>query len=108
MRNVFEFRDQLIAEYASFSRSFTRFRAQDIARAVEAEYKKGRFWPEPLIQINPNYQRAKNVDELVAEGVETDAQRARLLELGCEIGQGYWFGKPVSAQEFAQAHLHMA
>jgi diguanylate cyclase (GGDEF)-like protein/PAS domain S-box-containing protein len=39
--------------------------------------------------------------ELVAEGVETDAQRAQLLELGCEVGQGYWFGKPVSAQEFA-------
>lgn len=69
MRNVFEFRDQLIAEYASFSRSFTRFRAEDISRAVESEYKKGRFWPEPLIQVNPNYQRAKNVDELVAEGV---------------------------------------
>ncbi|PAW70199.1 MAG: DEAD/DEAH box helicase [Opitutia bacterium Tous-C5TDCM] len=69
MRNVFEFRDQLIAEYASFSRSFTRFRAEDIARTVESEYKKGRFWPEPLIQVNPNYQRAKNVDELVAEGV---------------------------------------
>ena len=45
--------------------------------------------------------------ELVAEGIETDAQRARLLELGCEVGQGYWFGKPVSAQEFAQAHLHL-
>lgn len=69
MRNVFEFRDQLIAEYASFSRSFTRFRAQDIARAVEIEYGKGRFWPEPLIQINPNYQRAKSVEEIASEGL---------------------------------------
>lgn len=44
--------------------------------------------------------------ELVAEGVETDAQYQRLLEMGCEIGQGYLFGRPVPAQAFAQAHLH--
>ncbi len=46
--------------------------------------------------------------ELVAEGVETDAQRAQLLELGCEVGQGYWFGKPVSAQEFELQWLKAA
>jgi predicted signal transduction protein with EAL and GGDEF domain len=32
--------------------------------------------------------------ELVAEGVETTAQRDALLELGCEIGQGYLWGMP--------------
>ena len=69
MNNVFQFRNDLIAEYASFSRSFTRILAPDIVQAVEAEYKKGRYWPEPLIQINPNYLRAKNVDELVSERV---------------------------------------
>ena len=69
MNNVFQFRDTLISEYSAFSRSFTRIQAKDILAAVETEYSKGRYWPEPLIQINPNYQRAKNVDELVAEGV---------------------------------------
>jgi len=34
--------------------------------------------------------------EVVAEGIEDDAQRLRLLRLGCESGQGYLFGKPVS------------
>jgi hypothetical protein len=69
MNNVFQFRNDLISEYASFSRSFSKILAKDIAQAVEAEYAKGRYWPEPLIQINPNYQRAKTVDELVSEGV---------------------------------------
>ncbi len=68
MRSVFQFRDTLIQEYASFSRSFTRILADDIASHVEAEYERARYWPEPLIQINPNYLRAKTVDELVEEG----------------------------------------
>jgi diguanylate cyclase (GGDEF)-like protein len=32
--------------------------------------------------------------ETVAEGVETPEQAARLREIGCEIGQGYLFGRP--------------
>lgn len=32
--------------------------------------------------------------ELVAEGVETTAQHEALLELGCDIGQGYLWGVP--------------
>ncbi len=34
--------------------------------------------------------------EIVAEGVETSAQSERLQELGCCLGQGYLFGKPMS------------
>lgn len=68
MDNVFSFRENLIQEYASFSRSFTRISATDIAAKVENEYALQRYWPEPLIQLNPNYQRAKTVADLVEEG----------------------------------------
>ncbi|WP_407910163.1 bifunctional diguanylate cyclase/phosphodiesterase [Lysobacter claricitrinus] len=34
--------------------------------------------------------------EVVAEGIETEAQRHALLSLGCELGQGYFFAKPAS------------
>lgn len=37
---------------------------------------------------------------LVAEGIEEIEQFQRLRDLACEIGQGYWFGKPVDAQDF--------
>jgi diguanylate cyclase (GGDEF)-like protein len=37
--------------------------------------------------------------EVVAEGVETDAQRSFLTRHGCDMGQGFFFGRPVVAEE---------
>jgi EAL domain-containing protein (putative c-di-GMP-specific phosphodiesterase class I) len=34
---------------------------------------------------------------VVAEGIETAGQAARLRELGCDLGQGYLFSRPVPA-----------
>ena len=33
--------------------------------------------------------------DTVAEGVETEAQHETLRKLGCHIGQGYWYAKPL-------------
>lgn len=40
--------------------------------------------------------------EVVAEGIETIGQLEFLQELGCEFGQGYYFARPVSADEAAK------
>ena len=69
MPTIFEFRNRLITDYETFSRSFTLIDAADIKSYVEGQYDAGRYWPEPLVQINANYQRAQSVEELVAEGV---------------------------------------
>ena len=69
MDNVFQFRDQLIERYGSFSRSFVRIAAPDIQAEVGRQYALGRYWPEPLVQINPNYQRKGTVQQLVEQGV---------------------------------------
>jgi EAL domain-containing protein (putative c-di-GMP-specific phosphodiesterase class I) len=34
----------------------------------------------------------------LAEGIETEEQRAFLLEQGCPLGQGYLFSKPAPAE----------
>lgn len=39
---------------------------------------------------------------LTAEGIETKGQRKLLLEMGCEIGQGFWYDKPLAAEDFEQ------
>jgi diguanylate cyclase (GGDEF)-like protein/PAS domain S-box-containing protein len=39
--------------------------------------------------------------EAVAEGVETPGQRARLQALGCELGQGYLWARPMAPQALA-------
>lgn len=70
LMNIFEFRDQLITNYQSFSRSFTKIRAADIQKRVEEEcVENKRFWPDPLIQINPCYKLSATVQDLSARGV---------------------------------------
>ena len=39
--------------------------------------------------------------EVVAEGIETQAQMALLLEKGCRIGQGFLFGRPIPNEQIA-------
>ena len=41
----------------------------------------------------------------VAEGVETEEQRQALLQLGCGMGQGYYFCRPKSADDFTKLLL---
>jgi diguanylate cyclase (GGDEF)-like protein/PAS domain S-box-containing protein len=38
--------------------------------------------------------------EVIAEGIETRAQRDFIRDAGCRIGQGYFFSLPVTADEF--------
>ena len=72
--DVFALRDSVVDEYRRFATSFTAIHAQDIREQVEAIYAENRYWPEPLIQINPSYKRSTDIDALVARGV---------LEPGC-------------------------
>lgn len=72
---------------------------------------------QPLIKnITSNHQQALIIKtiidmshtldiKVIAEGIETSSQLALLQELGCDFGQGYYLGHPVTAQIFEQHHL---
>jgi Lhr-like helicase len=66
--NVFDLDSALVGDYERFARSFTQIRANDIRSQVEDIYASRRFWPEPLISINPHFERGPSVSELVAAG----------------------------------------
>jgi hypothetical protein len=67
--DVFALRESLIDEYSGFARSFTEVRAPDIRAPIAAAYDSGRFWPDPLVQINPRFKPGRSVAALVADGV---------------------------------------
>ena len=66
--DVFAFREELIAEYGRFSRSFTKIRAQDISDKVNDIYAKEHYWPAPLVQLNPNFASGGYIEDLVTDG----------------------------------------
>ncbi|MEZ5267873.1 MAG: EAL domain-containing protein [Microthrixaceae bacterium] len=38
--------------------------------------------------------------KVIAEGIETPTQQEHLMELGCSVGQGYLYSRPVPAAQF--------
>jgi EAL domain-containing protein (putative c-di-GMP-specific phosphodiesterase class I) len=40
---------------------------------------------------------------VIAEGIETDAERTILRRLGVELGQGYLLGRPAEAMTWSRA-----
>jgi diguanylate cyclase (GGDEF)-like protein/PAS domain S-box-containing protein len=52
----------------------------------------------PLMRAIVALARSLNL-AVVAEGVESAADLATIRELGCDLGQGYWLGRPLAAPE---------
>lgn len=66
--DVFQLDQAVIHDYEQFARSFTEVRAADIQQQVEAEYAGRRFWPEPLVSLNPHFKPGARVDALARSG----------------------------------------
>ena len=60
-----------------------------------------------IVQTIIAMSRALGV-EVIAEGIETEAQRKHLVRLGCFHFQGYLFGKPIPAEQFEQLIIERA
>ena len=53
--DVFDLDESVIDRYKAFARSFTDIRSPELNAKVDELYAAKRFWPEPLIQLNPHY-----------------------------------------------------
>ena len=66
--DVFKYRDNVVANYRSFTTSFTKIKASDIQKFVTSKYDSGHYWPAPLIQLNPAFFSGQSVEQLVKHG----------------------------------------
>ena len=56
--------------------------------------------PEALAVVRSTVDIGRSLDRtVVAEGIEREEQRRKLHDLGCRVGQGHLFGKPVFIDE---------
>lgn len=67
--DVFDLRNALIADYASYIRSFIQIRDARIRAHVDQALDQGLLWPDPLIQLNPSFEPGSWVDDLCDEGL---------------------------------------
>lgn len=67
--NVFDLDRDLINRYEQFARSFTTIRSDDLREQIDAVYDSKKFWPEPLIGLNPQFRQGRSISELTSAGV---------------------------------------
>lgn len=79
--NVFDLDTDLITRYEQFARSFTIIRADDLRQQIDAVYDSEKFWPEPLIALNPQFKHGRSLAELSSAGV-VDPALEQVFALG--------------------------
>jgi len=69
-----------------------------IDRGFVRDIQKDRF-DRAIIQALLDMSGPIGLD-VVAEGIETEAQEKKLLEIGCRFGQGYYYARPLPQTRF--------
>jgi superfamily II DNA/RNA helicase len=67
--NVFEVHKNIVDDYERYIRSFITISDKEIDQVVDTELKKGKLWPEPLLQFNPAFRIAGKVADLAKQGI---------------------------------------
>jgi hypothetical protein len=67
--DVFETRNAVIDDYKAFTQGFLRIRDEEIRGHVERGLAFGLLWPQPWLALDPSFEPAGTVDDLVAAGV---------------------------------------
>jgi ATP-dependent helicase YprA (DUF1998 family) len=67
--SIFKLHESVISDYSKYIQSFFSIADERIRHFVEeALLERRELWPDVLIQLNPSYQYAKTVEQLVYEG----------------------------------------
>ncbi len=67
--NVFQTHARIVSDYATYIQSFIKISDPKIKEVVQDELKKGKLWPEPLLQFNPSFEMSGSLDDFTTAGV---------------------------------------
>ncbi|URD53487.1 DEAD/DEAH box helicase [Chroococcidiopsis sp. CCNUC1] len=67
--DIFNLRDEVIADYRRYIESFLKIRDPQVAAFVDQELERGELWRDPLVQLNPSYRSGATVTKLVQREV---------------------------------------
>lgn len=67
--DVFKLRDYVVDEYKSYVESFVNIADERIDAYVQERLDSGELWPQAVLQLNPAYEPAERLDELVDAGI---------------------------------------
>jgi ATP-dependent helicase YprA (DUF1998 family) len=96
--NIFDLREQLVADYGDFIRGFVKIHDEQANRFVRGRLEAGDLWPQPWISLNPNFASGGYIEDLVTAGD---------LDPGC--AQAFRRGKDVDpAGKALRLHQHQA
>jgi hypothetical protein len=68
LHDRFDLDRYVVREYERFARSFTNIHAKDLKSKIADAYASNKFWPEPMIQLNPRFKSGGTVGQLVQSG----------------------------------------
>ncbi len=66
--DAFDLDETVIGRYKAFARSFTNIRSPELNAKVDELYATKRFWPEPLVQLNPHYAGGGSIQDFIDAG----------------------------------------
>ncbi len=67
--DVFALRDEVAGEYQNYVKSFINILDTRLSEFVTHELDQGRLWPDPVVQLNPAFERGAGLRTLAREGV---------------------------------------
>ena len=94
--NIIEIQQELKERYKQYISSFVNIKDASIAQKVSETLEGDRFWPETLIQFNPNYAQGRDVQDMIMQGLPIHPKlksffssrfylhQQQAIELGCQ------------------------
>jgi ATP-dependent helicase YprA (DUF1998 family) len=70
MSSIFEAHEKIVDDYKNYVQSFHNISDEDVQRFIDEEIiYNNSLWPDALIQVNPTYEPAETIDELVKQKI---------------------------------------